>query len=428
MGTRRGRRALVIGGSTGGLFAAGMLRAAGWDADIYERTSDDLAGRGAGIGITSELLEAMKRVGAAIDPSIGAPVKSYRWLGRDGAPRFEHAHGMTASAWARIYRPLRAAFPDAHYHVGRNLVRVADDADGATAIFADGTRIAADLIVAADGALSTIRGQLMPEVQPRYAGYVAWRGMVAERDLPVEVRAAVAGHIVFSFADDEMMLAMLSPGEDEDMRPGRRRLYFIWYRPTAGEAALRDLFTDAAGRDHGVSIPPPLIRPELIAAMKARAGDIFAPPLARVVQAAPMPLLQAISDMESPRLAFGRVALMGDAAFVARPHVAGGISKAALDAAALVAALAAHDDVPAALAAYEASQLEFGRRIVAHARRLGSYIERPDLRDRAGTDGDPLWIMQNYGAPHLLHDPDESAYRFGQPAAPEGDALQQQGR
>ncbi len=150
--------------------------------------------------------------------------------------------------------------------------------------------------------------------------------------------------------------------------------------------------------------------------MKARAAEVFAPPLAEVVRNTPMPLLQAISDMESPRLAFGRVALMGDAAFVARPHVAGGITKAALDAAALVAALDAHADVPAALAAYEATRLEFGRKIVAHARRLGSYIERDDLRGKPDTDGDPLWIMRNYGAPHLLHDPDETAYRFGEAA------------
>ncbi len=418
MSPRSGRRrAVVIGGSTGGLFAAGMLRAAGWDADIYERTTDDLAGRGAGIGITLELLQAMERVGARVDPSMGAPIASYRWIGRDGDLRFEHFHYMAASAWARIYQPLRASFPDSHYHAGRNLVRIEQGDRSAVAVFADGAHIEADLIVAADGALSTIRGQLLPEVLPAYTGYVAWRGVVAESAVAPAVRDVVAGHIVFSFQDGEMMLTMLMPGEGEDVRPGRRRYYFIWYHRTENQAALRDLFTDAEGRDHGVSIPPPLIRPDVIAAMKARAGASFASPLDEIVRAAPMPLLQAISDMESPRLAFGRVALLGDSAFVARPHVAGGITKAALDSEALVDALAAHADVPAALAAYEVSQLDFGRRIVAHARRLGSYVEHDELRGRPGTDGDPLWIMQHYGAPHLLHDPDESAYRFGQEAS-----------
>ncbi len=36
-------------------------------------------------------------------------------------------------------------------------------------------------------------------------------------------------------------------------------------------------------------------------------------------------------------MAFGRVALVGDAAFVIRPHVGGGVVKAAEDAAALAA-------------------------------------------------------------------------------------------
>ena len=39
----RRQRAIVIGGSLGGLFAANMLNARGWHVDVYERVSDDLA-------------------------------------------------------------------------------------------------------------------------------------------------------------------------------------------------------------------------------------------------------------------------------------------------------------------------------------------------------------------------------------------------
>ena len=56
-------------------------------------------------------------------------------------------------------------------------------------------------------------------------------------------------------------------------------------------------------------------------------------------------------------MAFGRVAIIGDAAFVARPHVAAGVSKAADDAAALVEALAGGGDVEAALKRFEAARL-----------------------------------------------------------------------
>jgi 2-polyprenyl-6-methoxyphenol hydroxylase-like FAD-dependent oxidoreductase len=112
--------------------------------------------------------------------------------------------------------------------------------------------------------------------------------------------------------------------------------YFIWYRHVTDVA---DLFTDASGKQHGLSIPPPLIRADVVRELKDHARDVLPEPIAPLVAACPQPLLQAISDMESPRLLFGRVALLGDAAFVVRPHVAGGASKAALDARALVDAL-----------------------------------------------------------------------------------------
>jgi 2-polyprenyl-6-methoxyphenol hydroxylase-like FAD-dependent oxidoreductase len=43
-------RAIVIGGSLGGLFAATMLReVCGWEVDVFERVETDLASRGVGI-------------------------------------------------------------------------------------------------------------------------------------------------------------------------------------------------------------------------------------------------------------------------------------------------------------------------------------------------------------------------------------------
>src|SRR5262249_27695359 len=95
----------------------------------------------------------------------------------------------------------------------------------------------------------------------------------------------------------------------------------------ADAAGLAALGTDAAGRQHGVSIPPPLIRAELIAALKRRAENVLAPPLAHLVAQTAQPLLQPIFDLQSPKIVFGRVALLGDAAFVARPPAATRVMK-----------------------------------------------------------------------------------------------------
>jgi hypothetical protein len=79
-----------------------------------------------------------------------------------------------------------------------------------------------------------------------------------------------------------------------------------------------DLLTDAWGRVHHLSIPPPLIRPELIARMRADAQRLLAPAFAALVHATRLLLLQPIYDLETPGMEAGRVALVGDAAFVAR--------------------------------------------------------------------------------------------------------------
>ena len=71
-----------------------------------------------------------------------------------------------------------------------------------------------------------------------------------------------------------------------------------------------------------------------------------------------------------------RTVILGDAAFVARPHVGMGVTKAALDAAALADALRVHPtDLRAALAKFESSRRPFGAAVVRRARQLGAYMQ-----------------------------------------------------
>ena len=394
-------RALVIGGSIGGLFAGHFLRQAGWDVTIFERSAGDLADRGAGLNTSAELFDAMRHVGAAVSPELAFHVRSSAWLKQDGTIGVEIPRGWYGSTWGTIYRPLRAVFPSSLYRAGMAVERVEQDGDGVSAIFADGSREGGDLLIAADGVYSTVRKQFLPEVAPVPAGYIAWRGMIDETELPPEARSLLLERAAFSFPEGELVVSLPVPGGGRDPQPGHGRYYFIWYRP-ASAAEQRALFTDASGRHHGLSIPPPLIRPEFIAAMKDAARNGLPPVLGAIVGRAAQPLLQSITDLEAPRLVFGRVALLGDSAFVARPHVAAGTTKAALDAAALAAALtAAAGDIDAALARYEAERLAFGRAIIAHARHLGAYLEAPAA---ARPPRNPERMMREYGAPHLVHD------------------------
>ena len=92
-------------------------------------------------------------------------------------------------------------------------------------------------------------------------------------------------------------------------------------------------------------------------------------------------------DLECPRLVFDRVCLMGDAAFVARPHLAAGQAKACADAWALRDAIAGSSDLDKALAVWEKSQLALGGAVVARAREMGNRSQVEGTM----VPGDPTW-------------------------------------
>jgi len=117
-----------------------------------------------------------------------------------------------------------------------------------------------------------------------------------------------------------------------------------------------------------------LIRSEAIAQMRATARKAIAPQCVQVIERTEQPFFQAIFDLESPRMFVGRAALLGDAAFVARPHVGMGVTKAALDAECLADSLAQMSDIEAALARYHERQHLFGTRVIARARRIGAHL------------------------------------------------------
>ena len=388
-------RALIVGGSLGGLFAGLLLRQAGWAVTVFERSTGDLAGRGVGIGTHVELFDVMRRLGIAVDESIGVPISSRICLGRDGTVIARLPFEKILSSWALFYRALRRVLPDECYRSGMELADIAQHDGGVGAVFANGARLDGDILVGADGLHSTVQARAFDNPAPAYAGYIAWRGVIEEQAIPEAARELRESYTFFLPAR-EMVLSYLQPGADDDHRAGKRRLNWLWYHPVHPRA-LTDLCTDATGQQHGVSIPPPLIRDEVVAAFRAEARAILPPQFVAVTEATPAPFFQPIFDLDSPRVAAGRVALLGDAAFVARPHVGAGVTKAALNAAWLADALTDNaNDIDAALATYETRARSFGSALVERGRYLGAYLEDPP---RAGLAPDPITMMQAIGAP-----------------------------
>jgi 2-polyprenyl-6-methoxyphenol hydroxylase-like FAD-dependent oxidoreductase len=366
-------RALVIGGSLGGVIAAHLLRSIGWDAIVFERNQEELASRGVGLGTHPQLIAILRRVGVAFDETMGIKLRKAVCLDRDGTTLVEQPTARTMSSWSRLYRALRDELPAQTYRLGKALNRVEQDGDRVTAIFADGTRERGDLLIGADGVRSTVRTQYLPQIEPAYAGYVAWRAVRDEADVPHDVWRELFELYTFCLPEGEQLISYPVPGHDDGTQVGRRAYNIVWYRPT-DSTILADMCTDSEGRNHAGGIPPPLIRPDIVARVKAEAKALIAPQVAAIfTQAAPF--FQPIYDLESPQLVFGRVVLVGDAAFVTRPHAGAATTKAALDAAILADCIAsADDDLDDGLRRFERSQLPFGSAMVALGKTEGLYL------------------------------------------------------
>jgi 2-polyprenyl-6-methoxyphenol hydroxylase-like FAD-dependent oxidoreductase len=369
-----------------GLLCGLLLRRAGWAVDIYERVDSELSGRGAGIVAQYELIERLRGLGLATD-ELGVHITTRKILDAQGRLTHEIECPQVLTAWERVYRLLRDAFPPDRYHRGRGLAKFTQDANKALAHFSDGEIVEADLLVGADGIRSTVRQQCLPDVIPRYAGYCAWRALIAESAFPPDVHRELFAFMTFGLPPGEQFLGYPVAGPDNDLRPMHRRYNVVWYRPADEMTKLRWLLTDERGATHAISIPPPMIRREAIAEMRADAERLVAPQFRQVVRLIEEPILQPIYDLESPRMAFGRVAVVGDAAFVARPHVAAGVSKAADDAAALAEALQKEVHVETALKRFEAARLAQNHRIIERARHLGAYLQASRTQEEQARAG-----------------------------------------
>ena len=365
------RRAIIIGGSIGGLFAALALRQQGWDAQVFERVDAPLASRGAGIVTHPELRTILEQLGLDPHRDFGVAIEQRVTLARDGSTVGVFPCPQVATSWDRMFRMLHAALPEACYTRGAEFSAAETTATGVRVHFADGRHEDGTLLVGADGVRSAVRQALLGEVPALYAGYAAWRGLLAEAD----VTPALFGQFGFCLPPGEQMLGYPVAGESNDLRPGHRRYNWVWYRPADEATRLPDLLTDESGHTHAQSIPPPLIRAAVLDAMRADAGHVLAPVFASVVAATKLPFLQPIYDLEAPAMAFGNAVLLGDAAFVVRPHVGAGVTKAAEDALCLATALRQEPDVAAALQRYEAERLQAGRHIVRRGRHLGAYLQ-----------------------------------------------------
>jgi 2,6-dihydroxypyridine 3-monooxygenase len=389
-------RAIVVGGSIGGLTAALLLRDLGFTVEVYERTPTPLDSRGGGIVLQPDTVRWFAERSPQSLADLCTSTTYVQYLSRRGDIAYREKRTWSYTSWGTFYRALLADFGQDHYHLGEYACGFTQHEDHATVRFVSGRTASADLVVFADGITSVARQRFDPEASLRYSGYVGWRGAHPQRLLSPRTREVLQDAITYNVVPHSHITMYPIPS-DTGVGPEHRLMNYVWYRNVSTGPDLTELLIDKRGFPGIVSVHPGQVQDRYVAEMKQAASELLAPAVAEVVTATETPYLQVVADIRASRMTQGRVALIGDAACAARPHAAAGTAKAAADAWALAAALSdAAGDVVAALAKWEPTQLQLSDSLL---RRVIAMGERSQVTN-TWTPGDPDLRFGLYGPGH----------------------------
>jgi 2-polyprenyl-6-methoxyphenol hydroxylase-like FAD-dependent oxidoreductase len=229
----------------------------------------------------------------------------------------------------------------------------------------------------------------LPQVREHYAGYIAWRGTVNEAAVPEDLATFFADAFTFSEArGGGHILVYLIPGANADAAFGHRLINWVWY-VSARAQDLALLLTDRYGRSHHNSLPEGGATDKAVSDLHIRARHEVHPRMAELIEMTPNPFIQTIVDVVVPQTVFGRTCLLGDAAFVVRPHTAGATAKAAREAMLLADCLQeSAGDLNSALSRFQSAQLRYGNELHQYGVALGSRWAAEAKRDKSGADRD----------------------------------------
>lgn len=370
-------RVAVVGGSLGGLTAALVLRDTGCEVDVYERSTVPLSGYGAGIVIQPELSRYfLERTDLTLE-RISVPSRGIRYYNAaTSALVGEVDADWRYTSYNALYRGLLRAFGRERYRLGRTLKSVAQSRDIVHLGFEHGEEVRCDMAVCADGSFSTAR-KLLFGIEPKYAGYVTWRGLAPRGTLPEATWAFFDGHFTYGLLPDSHLIAYPIPTVSDEVEVVGRSINFQWYWNVAEGAQLDAMMTDCHGVRRPVSVHADELEPRWREELRRRAREQIAiREFVDLVSSTEKPFVTIIADTDVPQMAVGRVCLIGDAAITGRPHAAAGAAKAAANAWALAEELIASEgDVPEALRRWEPRQLRQGRALLAKVRHMAGLLQ-----------------------------------------------------
>nr|WP_240475506.1 FAD-dependent monooxygenase [Vulgatibacter incomptus] len=370
----RGGKAIIVGGSVGGLFIGVLLQREGWSIDIYERSPSGLEGKGAGLVPQQEVADILREIDRGDVMRAGVSAHERIFLDRNGDISGRLKAPQSQMSWDLLFKAWRDEVLSQSYHLGSGVASITTAQSHAEVHLSDGSIHRAELVIGADGIGSVVRAMVAPGSKPRYAGYAAFRGLSPERELSKQSADVVSDRFTFYDLPDTQFLGYTVAGADGSTKPGARRYNWVWYRQLTPDQFAQALEANDGERRAFSAARGTLstsTQEELRAAARANLPTV----LSEIVTREKCPFLQGIFDFEAPVMYRGRVVLLGDAAFVVRPHTAMGVAKAAADAMELRDALVEEASIDAALYRYSAKRMIAGSLIVRYGQRLGERLQ-----------------------------------------------------
>ena len=384
----------IIGGSVAGLTAAIELRSLGCHVEVFERSATEMKSRGGGIVLQQNVIDWFSgTLGLPID-QVSTRTDFLRYFDRDSKVVSNRTKIWHNTSWSTLHRTLLAAFGNDNYRTGAVAVDIEQDEHEAVVTFEDGSICSADLVIFADGISSVGRARLSPQTHPEYAGYIGWRGTVEESLLTPATLAALADSMSYYVGENTHIILYPIPGPDGQLSVGERLMNFVWYRNIPAGDHYTSMVTDRKGRISSVSVPAGEVKQEFVDQVRIDAEFLLPKVASEVVVKTAQPYIQIMQDTIAGRMAYGRVALIGDAAFASRPHAAAWTAKAVSDGLTLAEHLEKSQfDVTEALANWEPAQLEIGRNLFNRVREMGARSQF----ENSWVPGDPAFDFGLFG-------------------------------
>jgi salicylate hydroxylase/6-hydroxynicotinate 3-monooxygenase len=356
----------IIGAGMGGMAAAGTLRQAGLDVEVYEQAHQ--FGRiGAGIQMLPNSMKVLRGIGVEdrLRRHAFAPYSHLNRVGDTGEvkrelPMPEDLYGAPFLCMHRadLHEALTSVVPEQIVHLNKKLVRLEQNGGPVTLFFADGTTAKADAVIGADGVHSVVRDIIIGPDKPLHRGRIAYRAVFNSSLLSQEISRSRTKwwgedrHIVIYYTTKD-----------------RSQLYFVTSVPEPADWMTKESWS-AKG--------------DVNELRTAYAG--FHPEVRMVLDACPDCHKWAILERDPlSTWSQGRVVLIGDACHPMTPYMAQGAATSIEDAAVLARCL---KDV-----SVEGVEAAF-KRFEAHRKPRTSKIQEISSANTwmSGGNDDPSWL------------------------------------